>query len=166
MGARQLKIAPAGCVENASKFAPGLYVLAVITPMPFSYVVYKEHRLVISTGLGCLTWSEIKEQQDQTKADLGFDPEFNQLVDLRAVTRFEMTSEQTRMLARRKIFSSTSKRAFLASDATAFGMSRMWEILTELSENPSQIRVFQDLSSALKWLGLEALPDKTSTKAI
>jgi hypothetical protein len=129
--------------------------------MPFSYVVYKEHRLVISTGSGCLTWSEIKEQQDQTQIDPGFDPEFNQLVDLRAVTSFEMTSEQTRMLARRRIFSSTSKRAFLAADAAAFGMSRMWEILTELSENPSQIHVFYDLPSAIKWLGLESLPDKT-----
>lgn len=126
--------------------------------MPFRYVVYKEHRLVISTGSGCLTWTEIKEQQDQTKTDPGFDPEFNQLVDLRAVTNFEMTSDQTRMLARRRVFSSTSKRAFLAGDATAFGMSRMWEILTELSENPSKIRVFDDLSSALNWLGLEALP--------
>jgi hypothetical protein len=129
--------------------------------MPFSYVVYKEHRLVISTGSGCLTWSEIKEQQDQTKIDPGFDPEFNQLVDLRAVTSFEMTSEQTRMLARRRVFSPTSKRAFLADNPAAFGMGRMWEILTELSENPSRIRVFYDLAAALKWLGLEALPGKT-----
>ena len=134
--------------------------------MPFSYVVYKEHRLVISTGSGCLTWSEIKERQDQIKADPGFDPEFHQLVDLRTVTSFEMSSEQTRMLARRRIFSSTSKRAFLAGNAAAFGISRMWEILTELSENPSQIRVFHDLSSALKWLGLEALPDTSVTNGL
>ena len=129
--------------------------------MPFSYVVYKEHRLVISAGSGCLTWSEIKQRQDQIRSDPDFDHEFNQLVDLRTVTSFEMNSEQTRMLARRRVFSPTSKRAFLAGDPAAFGMGRMWEILTELSENPSQIRVFYDLAAALKWLGLEALPGKT-----
>jgi hypothetical protein len=39
-----------------------------------------------------------------------------------------------------------------------FGVARMWEIFTELSDNPSHIRVFYDLPSALKWLGLDALP--------
>jgi len=60
----------------------------------------------------------------------------------------------------------TAKRAFLAGNPAAFGMSRMWEILTELSQNPSQIHVFYDLPSALKWLGLEALPDTTVTNGI
>jgi hypothetical protein len=127
--------------------------------MPFSYIVYQEHRLVISSGSGCVTWNEIKERQDQTKADPNFDPAFNQLVDLRAVTSFDMTSEQARMLARRIIFSLTSKRAFIAADPAIFGVARMWEAFTELSDNPSQVRVFYDLPSALKWLGLEALPD-------
>ena len=106
-----------------------------------------------------MTWREIRERQDQTKTDLDFDPEFNQLVDLRAVTSFEMTSEQARVLARRMIFSFTSKRAFIAPDPSIFGVARMWEAFTELSDNPSHIRVFYDLSSALKWLDVEALSD-------
>lgn len=129
--------------------------------MPFSYIVQKQYRLVISTGSGCVTWNEIKERQDQTKTDPTFDPEFNQLVDLRAVTSIEMTSEQAKMLARRMIFSFTSKRAFVAANPAIFGVARMWEIFTELSDNPSQIRVFYDLPSALKWLGMEALPDNS-----
>jgi hypothetical protein len=39
--------------------------------MPFSYVVYSEHRLVVSTGSDRVTWEEIKERQDQTKTDPG-----------------------------------------------------------------------------------------------
>lgn len=103
-------------------------------------------------------WNEIKDRQDQTDIDPDFDAEFNQLVDLRAVMSFEMTSEQARMLARRMIFSLTSKRAFIAANPAVLGVARMWEIFTELSENPSQIRVFCGLPSALKWLGLDALP--------
>ncbi len=127
--------------------------------MPFDYVVHRKQRLVISTGSDVVTWWEIRERQDQTQTDPDFDPEFNQLVDLRAVTDVDMTSDQARTLARRMIFSATSKRAFVAANPAVFGMGRMWEILTELSDNPSQIRVFYDLSSALKWLNLERLPE-------
>jgi hypothetical protein len=126
--------------------------------MPFSYAVYIEHRLVISTGLGLVTWEEIKTRQDQTKTDPDFNPEFNQIVDLRAVTGLDMTGDHVRLLARRKIFSAASKRAFVAISPAIFGVGRMWEILTEMSDNPSQIRLFYDLPSALKWLNLESLP--------
>ena len=126
--------------------------------MPFSYVVYRENRLVVSTGSGLVSWEEIKSRQDQTKADPDFNPEFNQIVDLRSVTGFDMTSAQARQLARRMIFSLTSKRAFVAASPAVFGVGRMWEIFTEMSDNPSQIRVFYDLPSALKWLDLENLP--------
>src|SRR5215472_10850147 len=93
--------------------------------MPFSYAVYQQQRLVISTGSGCVTWNEIKERQEQTKTDPNFNPEFNQLVDLRAVTSFDMTSEQARVLARRMIFSFASKRAFVAANPAIFGVARI-----------------------------------------
>lgn len=126
--------------------------------MPFSYVVHSQHRLVVSTGLDHVTWNEIKERQDQTKIDPDFNPDFNQIVDLRAVTGFDMTTDQARFLARRRIFSPTAKRAFVAADPAIFGVGRMWEMFSEMSDNPSQIRVFYDLHSALKWLNLKSLP--------
>jgi hypothetical protein len=126
--------------------------------MAFSYVVYPEHRLVISTGSGRVTWNEIKARQDQTKTDPDFNPEFNQIVNLSGVTSFAMNSGQASVLAQRTVFSSTSRRAFVAPAPIAFGMSRMWEIFTEMSDNPSQICVFDDLASALEWLDLENLP--------
>jgi len=130
----------------------------ILIKMPFSYVVYKEHRLVVSAGSGLVTWEEIKARQDETKTDPSFDPTFNQIVDLRSVTEIQMSGDQARMLASRQIFSQESKRAFVATNPSIFGMGRMWEIYTEFSERPSQIRVFADLASALKWLGLESLP--------
>ena len=126
--------------------------------MPFSYVVYSEYRLVVSTGSDLVTWEEIKTRQDETKTDPGFNPEFDQIVDLRAVTGFDMTSDHARLLARRMIFSASSKRAFVASSPSVFGVGRMWEMFTEVSDSPSQIRVFYDLPSALEWLHLDSLP--------
>jgi hypothetical protein len=124
--------------------------------MPFDYVIHKERRLVISTGSGLVTWQEIKARQDQTRTDPDFNPEYDQIVDLRSVTGFDMSTEQTRMLARRQIFSSKSKRAFIATSPSVFGMGRMWETYTEFSENPSQIKVFYDVASALRWLGVDS----------
>ena len=138
--------------------APAHVTLGRETGMPFSYVVYSVHRLVISTGSDLVTWEEIKARQDQTKIDPDFNPEFNQIVDLRAVTGFDMTSDHARLLARRMIFSATSRRAFVAASPAVFGVGRMWEMFTEVSESPSQIRVFYDLPSALKWLNLDSLP--------
>lgn len=69
-----------------------------------------------------------------------------------------MSGDQARMLARRQIFSPESRRAFVATNPGIFGVGRMWEIYTEFAENGSQIRVFSDLASALKWVGLQSLP--------
>lgn len=132
--------------------------------MPFSFVVHKDLRLVISSGYDCLSWSEIKDCQDLTRTDSNFNPVFNQIVDLRSVTGFDMTTEHARVLARRRIFSFASKRAFVVSRPAEFGMVRMWETFTELSDNPSQIQIFYDLSLALKWLKLASLPPMDDAK--
>jgi hypothetical protein len=162
-GAEQLSIATGAAGLRATATLHQRKAAAMLdsgpkNSMPFSYVIYREHHLVVSTGSDRVTWEEIKDRQDQTKTDADFNPEFNQIVDLRAVTGFDMTSDQARMLARRMIFSSTSRRAFVAANPAIFGVGRMWEVFSELSQNPSQIRVFYDLLSALKWLSLESLP--------
>jgi len=121
--------------------------------VPFSYVVHKDQRLVISTGSGRVTCPEIKVRQDQTATDPDFNPDFDQIVDLRAVTAFDVSVDEFTELAARKVFSSRSRRAFVASSPGVFGMGRLWEAHTELSQEISQIRVFYELSAALEWLG-------------
>src|SRR5258708_23793958 len=90
--------------------------------MPFSYVVYKKQRLVISTGSGRVTQAEIKARQDQTANDQDFDPEFDQIVDLTAVTPFDMSVDQFTTLARPKAFASDSPPAFGPSSPPPFRM--------------------------------------------
>jgi hypothetical protein len=123
--------------------------------LPFSYVVYKKHRLVVSTGTGRVTYDEIKARQDQTKGDPDFNSDFNQIVDLRAATTVDLTVDQARELASRNIFSPTSRRAFIATTPAVFGMGRMWESYTEIAQKTSQIRIFSNLLSAIDWLGLK-----------
>lgn len=121
--------------------------------MPLSYVVHKDRQLVISTGSGRVTCAEIRARQDEIESDPDFNPEFNQLVDLRAVTALDVSVGEFTTLARRQVFSSKSRRAFVAVDPAIFGMGRLWEAHTELSQDTSQIHVFYDLAPALEWLG-------------
>ena len=123
--------------------------------MPFNYIVYKQHHLVVSTGSGRVTCSEIKARQDQVKNDPEFDPNFNQIVDLRTAITVDLTVDEARMLASRTIFSSSARRAFIVTSPAVFGMGRMWEAYTEMARGKSQIRLFSNLASALDWLGLE-----------
>lgn len=44
------------------------------------------------------------------------------------------------------------KTAFVVSQDLSFGMSRMYEILSELSEHPISPSVFRDMNKAIAWL--------------
>ncbi len=126
--------------------------------MPCRYVIHGQSRLVVSTGWERVTFAELKAHQDQLGGDPDFDPTFNQLVDGTAVTGLEVSMEQVRSLAARKLFSPTSRRAFVAPDPAIFGVGRMWTAYHEMATGLENVKMFYDLAAALKWLGLEDLP--------
>ncbi|HUA15469.1 MAG TPA: hypothetical protein VMG31_09235 [Verrucomicrobiae bacterium] len=126
--------------------------------MPLRYVIYRELRLVVSTGQDRLTYDEARAHQEQLIRDPDFNPEFNQLLDATAVTDVEIVTDQARMLATRSVFASTSRRAFVATRPAIFGMGRVFGSYHETIKEPSHVRVFYDMPSALEWLGLKELP--------
>ena len=132
--------------------------------MPYHYVIDTERRLVISTGWDRLTFAEIKAHQDQFTSDPDFDPTFNQLIDATAITALDLSIDEARTIASRHLFSSTARRAFLATSPAIFGMGRLLEAYHGMAEVPEQVCVFSDRASALKWLGLEALPEPITAK--
>jgi len=79
--------------------------------MSYRYVIYKELRLVISMGKGVVTLNEIRTEQDRLLSDPDFDPSFNQLVDAITVTKLDVSVDEAKELVRRRIVSSTSRRA-------------------------------------------------------
>lgn len=126
--------------------------------VPLRYTINRALKLVVTTGSGVVTFSECQAHQDRFSADPDFDPAFNQLLDMTAVTQLKLTANQTSTLARRKLFTSGSRRAFLVSSDASYGIARMAQAHNELSSNPSEVAVFRDRSAALKWLGLEEQP--------
>jgi hypothetical protein len=123
--------------------------------LPCRYFIDKERRLVISTGWDDVTAEEMQAHQDQLLNDPDLNPEFNQIIDARKVTAVEASSQEIRRLARRNPFSTTSRRAVVATLPAVFGVARMLSSYHELSQKPSQIYCFYDLPSALRWLGFD-----------
>lgn len=114
--------------------------------------------MVICTAWERLTFAEAKATQDQLKNDPEFNPEFNQLLDLTAVTVLDISTDEARMIARLVFFSPTARRAFVATSPSIFGMGRLMGTHDEMARYAEQVGIFHDRVTALKWLGLDALP--------
>ena len=127
--------------------------------MPARFVIHPEQHLVISIGWDRVTCDEVLAHRDQLVSNPDFDPDFDQLVDGRAVTELEISVEEAKTIAGRSLFSAKSRRAFVASGLAILGMARLVETYSHLATGNKQIRVFHDLPTALKWLGLERLPE-------
>jgi hypothetical protein len=93
--------------------------------------------------------------QDRLLIDREFNPVFNQLIDVRRATSVELSGDDARRLGRRNMFSRMARRAWVARFPAVFGVGRMLWAYHETGPAPSQVYAFYDLSSALKWLGLE-----------
>ena len=127
--------------------------------MPVRYIIDKERRLVISIGSDRVTWADVKAHQDRLLSDPDFNPEFNQFMDGTSVTNFDLSADEIRTAASRKIFSPTSRRAFVGTSTFMYGMGRMVQTYYEMSKEASPMTIFHDRAAAWKWLGIESPPD-------
>jgi len=134
--------------------------------MPCCYVIDKERRLVISIGWGRINFGDMKAHQDSLLADPDFNPEFNQLLDGREVEAADVSGEEMKLIVRRKVFSRDSRRAWVAKEPSVYGIGRMGMAYLEMSDNPGNLCAFYDIEPALKWLGVESLPEVLNSDSV
>lgn len=121
--------------------------------MSIRYRIDKVRKLVLSTATGLLTQRDITEHRRALLRDPDFVPSFKQIFDFRGVTDSELTSTDIRERAESKLFGDGSRRALVASSDLVFGMARMYQLLAA-DENSDEIRVFREMSDAVRWLDL------------
>lgn len=127
--------------------------------MPVQYVIDKQRRLVITSAWDRVTFAEATAHQQRLRDDPDFLPEFNQFLDATAVTALDISSAEAHTIARNSPhFSASSRRAWVSPNPFLFGMGRMIGIYREVAGGAEQFRVFNDREQALKWLGLDTLP--------
>jgi hypothetical protein len=107
--------------------------------------------LILTRAEGRVTFDDVKGHQDRLLADPGFDAGFDQLIDGTAAMKFEISAEEARTLAMRRILAPKSRRAFVATKPHIFGLGRMMEIYREGSEF-AEVQVFYSMEEALQWL--------------
>ncbi len=121
--------------------------------MPSNFLIDEQRAVVFSWGTGVFTYADFLDHMARLLADPRFRPEYDQLVDCRALTSLEFTGEQVSELAKRSIFSGRSRRAFVVSSDLQFGMSRMFATYRAIS-GAKEIMIFREMREALSWLNL------------
>ena len=116
------------------------------------YTIDKERRLILTTAEGTVKFDDIKDHQDRLLVDPDFDESLDQLIDTTAVTKFDLSVRDARVLAERRIVSPKSRRAFVAIKPHILGLGRMMEIYHQPF---GDVQVFHSNHEALEWIGIE-----------
>jgi len=119
--------------------------------MSVRYSIDKQRRMVLTTAEGRVGFVDIRSHQDRLLVDPDFDASFDQLIDTTNATKFDLSADQARTLARRRILDPEARRAFVAIEPHIFGLGRMMEIYREGLEY-SDVRVCASNDEALEWL--------------
>ena len=123
--------------------------------MPAFYKIDAAHKLVMTTASGVFNLADGLAHQDQILKDPDFDPSFSQLVNFANASKVDLSAEDVRRLAERRVFWQCARRAILVADDLGFGFARMFEMLRE-DAGDNNIRVFRSLDDAIEWI----LPDE------
>jgi hypothetical protein len=120
--------------------------------MPCSYTIDETHGLVLSLLSGIVIVDEVFAHQNSLAADPKFNPEFNQLLDAGEVTRFQLSTEEMRAIAKRTIFAPKVRRAFVATGTLLHGIGRMLAAFREIEGGEEEVQIFHNRAEALRWL--------------
>jgi len=116
-----------------------------------TYVIEKERRLISTIGDGRIRFKDVRDHQDRLLADPDFDASFDQLIDTIPVVEFDLSEDEAITLARRRIVSPESRRAFVAVKPHIVGLGHMMKVYHE-DEGHAHVAVFYSLGDAMKWL--------------
>jgi len=119
--------------------------------MPASVKVDPSKKLFIIRMEGKITADDLKKLARNLKNHPQFNPTFDRLIDLSAIEKMEISSEVVRQLAvsSETTFDDSSRRAIVASSDFMYGISRMYQTITNRLK---QTRVFRTIEEARQWL--------------
>ncbi len=123
--------------------------------MPMSYTIDPVAGVVRIAGSGLLTDREMVDCIDALRHDPALEPGMNTLSDMR---RIEVGFTSAGVESMVEIMRATEERrgdsraAIVVSEEVAFGMARMFELISENADVHPNFRVFYDFEQATAWL--------------
>lgn len=121
--------------------------------MPYSYLIDLERDVVFSKIWGTLTDDDVVGHATGLRADPRFDPELNQILDMRELSDLQVTSHGIRKLATLVPFHPEARRAFVVGTGQAEALSRV--LFTYTDAGVDQYTLFRDLEPAMESVGLD-----------
>ena len=126
--------------------------------MPADFYIDVPRRMVFSKGIGGLSRADCLDHMNRLQPHPDFRPEFNQLLDFRAITAVNVTNADIIHLAERPVFSPRSRRAFVVTSDLHFGLVRMFTTYREMAGEQG-IQIFREMNKALEYLSLAEAGD-------
>ena len=120
--------------------------------MPESYEIDEVRGLVISRAWESITDRELRSHYYRLEADRRFDPGYRQLIDVRDVRHFSLTSAVMLGTALAHVFRSGVPRAIVVANDEQFGLARMFAAYSEA--DGQCVQIFREPEAATEWLGL------------
>ena len=124
--------------------------------MGIVFDIRESERLVHVSCTGDITLSEILAYEQEVIEAPGFDPSYDELIDLRGATKLDVSFEDVEGIVSyeksHEKYVGARKCAFVAPRAFNFGIARMYELMED--DSPMETKVFRDIGEARSWLGL------------
>ncbi len=122
--------------------------------MTVRYRIDKSLGMVFTTAQGVFMEQDIRTLRQRFREDSDFDPNYDHIIDLRDVVEFEISAAEMQKIAdQHYIFNESCREAIVAKKDISFGMARMYEMLRGFKSG--EIKVFQDMAEARRWLRLD-----------
>lgn len=118
--------------------------------MPVTYAIDPKQKLVTTTLWGVVTEEEVLDHNRRLRTDPAFDPGYRQLVHMTEITESRVSTNMINETSADQFFTPGTRRAFVASTDSIFGMARKFALQAEAGGQT--IEVFRDLRKAEEWL--------------
>lgn len=127
--------------------------------MSVSYTYDEKENLIYTKFTDVITDEDLEKQAKAVAADPRIKPGLRELVDLRAVDSVEASTETLGFI----IFTDKEHRdkfegmriAIVAPRDLLFGLSKIFEVLSDVENAPSKINVFRTMREAEEWLQIK-----------
>lgn len=124
--------------------------------MTVTYTYDGKQNFLYTKFTGAITDEDLESQAKAVAADPRVKPGVRELVDLRAVDSVEASTESLGVI----IFSDKEHRekfegmkiAIVAPRELLYGLSKIFEVLSDVENAPSTINVFRTMAEAKEWL--------------
>lgn len=125
--------------------------------MPFSLELDVDNRMVRIHLRGLIMDADLLAADDELRADLRFEPDFDELIDMSGATEEKISARVLRELAARPpLFGMGARRAFVVRNDLGYGLVRIFQ--ARRGDVAGEIQIFRSLAHADLWLGKGTLP--------